>query len=288
MTAHYDPAAQFAIEVTEVEFRRTPAGRTLMARIYQPQGAGPYPALLDLHGGAWNNKDRFANEPMDRALAASGLLVVAIDLTLAGEAPYPASLQDANYGVRWLKANAARWNGDATHTGVLGSSTGGHLAELIGMRPNNALYGAIPLPQAPQVDANVAYIATRSPISDPFARFKQAEKMKREHMIKNSTTFFNPWESIHEANPQEMIERGEKVELPPMLIMQGGLDDNVIPVIQETFSAAYRKAGGHCQYELYEGCSHEWVAEPSEATTRAQNRVKGFIAEQLQAGRKAV
>jgi alpha-beta hydrolase superfamily lysophospholipase len=107
-------------------------------------------------------------------------------------------------------------------------------------------------------------------------------------MIKNSTTFFNPWETIHEANPQAMLERGEKVELPPLLIMQGGLDDNVIPVIQERFSATYRKAGGHCQYELYEGCTHEWVAEPSAATTRAQDMVKGFIAQQLQAGRKAV
>ena len=58
-----------------------------MARIYQPKGPGPFPTVLDLHGGAWNSKDRFAEEPMDRALAASGLLVVAIDLTLAPEAP---------------------------------------------------------------------------------------------------------------------------------------------------------------------------------------------------------
>ena len=74
-----------------------------MARIYQPKGAGPFPTVLDLHGGAWNAKDRRAEEPMDRAIAASGVLVVAIDLTLAPEAPYPACVQDANYGVRWLK-----------------------------------------------------------------------------------------------------------------------------------------------------------------------------------------
>ncbi len=96
----YDPAATFELKVSEVELRRTPGGRMLMARIYQPQGAGPFPTLLDLHGGAWNRKDRFAEEPMDRAVAASGVLVVAIDMTLAPEAPYPASVQDANYGVR--------------------------------------------------------------------------------------------------------------------------------------------------------------------------------------------
>src|SRR6266536_3289949 len=54
----YDPAAKFELKVSEVEFRRTPAGRQLMARIYQPQGAGPFPTLLDLHGGAWRRKDR--------------------------------------------------------------------------------------------------------------------------------------------------------------------------------------------------------------------------------------
>src|SRR5580765_2600689 len=96
-TAPYDPAARFVLTVTEVEYRRTTAGRSLKARIYQPNGRGPFPTVLDLHGGAWNAKDRFAEEPMDRALAASGLLVVAVDLTLAPEAPYPASVQDANY-----------------------------------------------------------------------------------------------------------------------------------------------------------------------------------------------
>src|SRR5687768_7033108 len=81
----YDPQASFDVEVTEVEVRRNRAGRMLMARVYRPKGPGPFPALLDLHGGAWNNKDRKAEEPMDRALAGSGVLVVAIDLTLAPE-----------------------------------------------------------------------------------------------------------------------------------------------------------------------------------------------------------
>src|SRR2546421_8579003 len=113
----YDPSAKFDITVTEVPLRANQAGRMLMARIYQPKGSGPFPTVLDLHGGAWNAKDRHAEEPMDRALAASGLLVVAIDMTLAPEAPYPACVQDANYGVRWLKWKAASWNGDPSKIG---------------------------------------------------------------------------------------------------------------------------------------------------------------------------
>ena len=225
----------------------------LMARIYQPQGAGPFPTLLDLHGGAWNHKDRFAEEPMDRAIAASGVLVVAIDMTLAPEAPYPAWVQDANYGVRWLKSKAASWNGDPSKIGVYGSSSGGHVAELLGMRPRDARYNAIPLPEAPNVDATVAYVATRSPISDPYARFQNAEKKKRDGMIKNNKTFFNPWETIYESNPQQMLERREAVTLVPLLIMQGALDDNVLPAVQEKFAATYKAAGGDVPVDRIRG-----------------------------------
>jgi len=278
MKTAYDPAAQFELKISEVEFRRTPGGRMLMARIYQPQGAGPFPTLLDLHGGAWNNKDRRAEEPMDRAVAASGVLVVAIDMRLAPEAPYPACVQDANYGVRWLKSTAAGWNGDPSKVGVYGSSSGGHVAELLGMRPRDARYNAIPLPTAPNIDATVAYVATRSPISDPYARFQNAESKKRDNMVKNNTTFFKPWETIYEGNPQLILERREPVTLVPLLIMQGALDDNVLPAVQEKFAATYKAAGGDCQLHVFEGSEHEWVAKPGPQTDRAREMVKAFIA----------
>ncbi len=279
--AAYNPAAKFDLTVSEVEFRRNNAGRMLMARVYQPNGPGPFPAVLDLHGGAWNAKDRRAEEPMDRALAESGLLVVAIDLTLAPEAPYPASVQDANYGVRWLKWKAASWNGDASRVGVYGSSSGGHVAELLGMRPRDPRYNAIPLAEAPQVDATVAYIAMRSPISDPYARYLNAEKMKREAMVKNHKTFFQPWDTIHESNPREILERREPAALVPLLVMQGGLDDNMLPSIQEKFVAAYKAAGGSCEYQLFENCEHEWVAKPGPQTDRARYMVKAFVKRNL-------
>jgi acetyl esterase/lipase len=279
--ATYDPNARFEVAVSEVELRRNSAGRMLMARVYQPKGTGPFPTVLDLHGGAWNSKNRFAEEPMDRALAASGLLVVAVDLTLAPEAPYPACVQDANYAVRWLKAKAATWNGDVSKIGVYGSSSGGHVAELLAMRPRDPRYNSIPLDTAPAVDATVAYVATRSPISNTFARYENAERRHRENMIKYNKTFFSPWETIHEANPQEILEREEKVALVPFLIMQGALDDNVLPEAQEKFVASYRAAGGACDYHLFENSVHEWVAQPGPQTDKARETVKAFIARQL-------
>jgi alpha-beta hydrolase superfamily lysophospholipase len=135
------------------------------------------------------------------------------------------------------------------------------------MRPGDARYNASPLPEAPKVDATVAYVAARSPISDPFARFQNAERLKREPMIANHMTFFKPWETIHEGNPQEMLERREKVTLVPMLIMQGALDDNMLPAIQEKFAKTYKAAGGQCDYQLFEGSPHEWVAQPGRRQT---------------------
>jgi acetyl esterase/lipase len=283
----YDPFARYEVVVSETEFRRTAKGRQLMARIYRPQGTGPFPVVLDLHGGAWNAKDRFAEEPMNRSMAASGLLVVAIDLTLAAEAPYPACVQDANYGVRWLKAKAPQWGGDPSTLGVYGSSSGGHVAELLGMRPNDPRYNAIPLPEASHLDASIAYIATRSPISNTFARYENAVEKKRPGMMKNNTNFFSPWESIHEANPQEILERREPVTLLPLLVMQGALDDNVLPAVQEKFVKTYRAAGGFVTYTVFEDSIHEWTPKLTPQTLRAQEMVRAFIARNLAEGRRA-
>jgi acetyl esterase/lipase len=286
---NYNPTARLDITVTEIELRRNSAGRMLVARLYQPAGAGPFPTVLDLHGGAWNNKDRFAEQPMDRSIASSGVLVVAVDLTRAPEAPYPAAVQDANYAVRWLKWKAPTWKGDASKLGVYGSSSGGHVAELLAMRPQDPRYNAIALPQgAPNVDASVAYVATRSPISDTWARYENAEHLKRTDMVKNNATFFKPWDTIHESNPVEILQRHERVTMVPMLVMQGALDDNMLPAAQKKFAEAYKAAGGDIQYELFEGCEHEWVAKEGPQTDRARAMVKAFIARQLKSDNRTL
>src|SRR5437762_9131847 len=107
--------------------------------------------------------------------------------------------------------------------------------------------------------------------------------MKREAMIENNRIYFTPGETIHDANPPEILERHEAATLVPMLIMQGALDDNVLPAVQEKFAATYRAAGGVCELTVFENGEHEWVAKPGPQTTRAQEMVKAFIARQLKA-----
>ncbi len=266
MAVRYNPSDHFEIKAWDVEFRRDPV-RTLMARIYQPLGNGPFPALLDVHGGAWNNWDRMSNKEIDERLAASGILAVAIDLRLAQEAPYPASVADAHYGIRWLKAKAHEWNGNPATGGVLGSSSGGYVVELIAMRPDDPQYNSSPLPEAPGADATLSYVVTRSPVSDPFVRYLHAEKMAREEMIQRTKRYFDPWETITQGNPQKILDRGEAGKLSPLLVLQGGADDNVLPELQQKFVDSYRAAAANATSKSFQAASINGSENPDPRLT---------------------
>src|SRR5678815_1833784 len=157
-------AKQISYDVAEqdVEYQRL-AGKPWLARIYQPQGSGPFPTIVDVHGGAWQNGDRLNNAGVDRALAAKGIVVAAIDFRQPPEAGYPASICDVNLAVRWLKAHAVEFKGTAT-VGAFGNSSGGHQVVLSAMRPRHAAYSSLPLANHPAIDASVAYVVAAWPV----------------------------------------------------------------------------------------------------------------------------
>src|SRR4051794_21622354 len=75
---HYDPTANYAVDVRDLEYRRDGADAWLL-RLYQPRGRGPFPMLVDVHGGVWSGGDRTSSAPRNEALAATGLLIAALD-----------------------------------------------------------------------------------------------------------------------------------------------------------------------------------------------------------------
>src|SRR4030088_528020 len=131
-----------------------------LARLYQPAGTGPFPAVLQVHGGAWNNKDRTDGQNTALDLAAAGIVVLSIDFRNAPEAPYPASLQDINYGIRWLKAHAGEFGSSSGQVGAYGTSSGGHQILLAAIRPEDPRYRALPLAEAPDLDARLAFVVS--------------------------------------------------------------------------------------------------------------------------------
>ena len=279
---NYDPSARYEVSETNVEYRRD-GEESWLATIYRPQGPGPFPALLDVHGGAWSMADRTSNQPMDRALAASGLVVAAIDFRLAPKHPYPASLADINYATRWFKAHAREFGADPRRLGGLGSSSGGHQVMLSAMRPRDPRYAAIPLAEAPDLDASLAHVLACWPIMDPFARYFFAQETGRQELVTRTEGFFLTQEAMREGNPQVILDRGELVELPPVLVLQGTADNNLTVAMSLRFVASYRLADGQAEIEQFPDMPHGFGNQPGPESDRAIEVMKAFVARQLQA-----
>ena len=105
------------------------AAGPLPARIYTPQGQGPFPVVLYFHGGGWVIADRIVYDGGARKLCAeSAAVVVSVDYRRAPEHKFPAAWDDALAAYRWVCANAASIGGDPALIALAGESAGGNLA----------------------------------------------------------------------------------------------------------------------------------------------------------------
>jgi acetyl esterase len=265
-------------------------GKTFQATIYQPEGTGPFPALLDVHGGAWVREDvrRDEHALMDRALAAMGMVVLAVDFRQSRQHHYPDSVTDINFALRWLRANAVTLHASPDIVGAFGSSSGGHLVLLNALRPSDPRFGVLPVAGVSPDRASPDYVIVVYPISDPIDRRAYAEQVGNADPVKATDTYFSPPGSLQEGNPQLVLDRHEWVKLPPVLLLQGSedangavRDKNVSPAIQRRFATSYRAAGGKLQLELLQGAPHNFVNTAGENLDRALGLMKTFIGQQL-------
>ena len=268
---------EFDVEVRDLPYQQLD-GQDWLARVYQPVGDGPFPMIVDVHGGAWNNGDRTNNVGMDQALAEHGVVVAALDFRQPPQAGYPASIQDVNLGVRWLKAHAAEFHG-AQNVGALGNSSGGHQVVLNGLRPRDPRYSALPLPGHPELDSSLAYVIAAWPVIDPLYRFRFAEKGGREQLVAAHLAYWGSAEAMAEGSPQTIAEEDEQIDFPPILMMLKANDTNHPVEMQEAFIAAYRARGGPIESETYDGLPERRMAPSPDQpeTIRALNRMLDFI-----------
>lgn len=278
----YDPSASYDVQVEDVEYRRA-GDEVWLARLYRPQGAGPFPALLDVHGGAWNTGTRLNDAKINQALASSGIVVAAIDFRAPPKDPYPASVADVNYGTRWLKAHARDFDADPDTVGALGVSSGGHVVMLSGMRPHDPRYAALPLVEAPDVDATLAYVIICWGVLDPYGRYLMAQERGNADLVANHDRYFLTVDAMREGNPLLILERGEPVMLPPALLIQGTADTGVPKGMIERFAELYRAAGGNAELELVPDMPHGLAGWPEPEVARMVQRMKTFIASRLSA-----
>lgn len=276
-----DLAQKYEVIAEDLEYGKI-GDTLLLARLYRPHGMTGFPSIVEVHGGAWTGNDRLANAAIDQVIAAAGTAVLALDFRLAPASPYPASVADINLGIRWLKANIAKFGGDPSRIGGLGTSSGGHQLWLNVLRPHDPRYTAIKLASAENVDASLGFVVVCWPISDPVARYRMARETGNERLVKNHDAFFLTEAAMAEANPQTIVENGEVRNLPPALVIQGTADANVTPDMADRFVAAYTKAGGKITLRKFEGQPHTFIPQnpTSAASVEALGLITDFIREQ--------
>ena len=266
------PAAEAEVEDVSVKKDVTYANpqvdgipQKLKVDIYMPKGdADKYPGLVYIHGGAWMEGGR--SSCPGKALAKGGYVVACIDYRVVGmegscspDAIFPAAVQDVKSAVRWLRQNARTYKVDADNIGLIGDSSGGHLAVLAGVSKGAKLFantqnsGESDIVQAivdwyGPVDVNEMEIAfTEDACKVEYSELADAYRDNSNFEI---TYAWSRWlggpldnktvqERARKASPLSYLDGGD----PPVLIIHGA-DDPLVPTEQHKILAEALKAKG--------------------------------------------
>jgi acetyl esterase len=267
-------SAQITSE-TDVTFRTHEHGE-LLATLYRPAGAA-IAAVAEVHGGAWTSGSRAMNVAIARHLSANGIAVLSLDFRMPPDAMYPVTVTDVAAGVRWLKAHAADVGTVPGRVGLLGTSSGGHLALLAALRPNDERYAGKPGPGEPDLAVDFAVLGW--PVSDPLARYRTMVERGNANLMKAHRAFWPGEPEMTDGSPFDIVSRGDAQQLPSLLILQGTNDDNLTPDMQQRFAEAYRAKGGRVELAIFEGQPHGFIArDPASAASQdALVRITSFI-----------
>jgi acetyl esterase/lipase len=205
-----------------------PLQRALMFDIYQPSSAPPvgdrYPAILAIHGGGWRSYDKGGVfVPHHSYLANQGYVVFDMQYRFSSEAKWPAQLQDVQCALRWIRRHADQYAVDVERVGILGRSAGGHMGLLAAYLGNES---RIPSTCEDDQDASVQAIAALYPPTD--LRLWQSLPGGALYELIGGQTNDSP-KAYAEASPVEYV----RDNLPPTLLLQGGMDELVTPAHTE-------------------------------------------------------
>jgi acetyl esterase/lipase len=237
-----------------------------------PEGGGPFPVVVFLHGGGWRVGTRHLvgadPTPFER-VARAGIAVASADYRLTGEATWPAQLHDAKAAVRWVRARAAELDVDPDRIAAWGESAGGHLAELLGLTGDDAALegdlgltgpssavGAVVAWYAP---SDIGAVATDSG-ADP------GNPGTREALLLGAAPPTVP-ELAAQASPITYVTPSA----PPFLLLHGAADGFIPCVQSERLYGALLEAGVEVELDVYEDADHLWRGTP-EVAQRALER----------------
>lgn len=251
--------------------------------LYVPAGTGPFPLIINIHGGGFMMGDK-GNPDMADAFLAAGYAVASINYRLSGEAKAPAQIQDAKAAVRWLRANAAKYKLDPQRFASFGASAGGNLAALLGTSCGAAAIEGPELGNADQSSCVQAVVDWFGPTDflQMDAQFA-GTACPVDHNAANSpesTLIGAPIQTRPEAsrvmNPIAYVS----AMAPPFLIQHGTADCNVPPQQGKLLADALTPLIGadKVTYTLIQGAGHG--GSPFSAADN-QKLVMDFLAKAL-------
>lgn len=235
----------------------TADGKRLLLDLYLPEGAGPHPVIVWVHGGGWLAGNKNGGPAVRQA--TRGYAVASINYRLSFEAKFPAQIEDCKAAVRWLRANAARYNLNPDRIGAWGSSAGGHLVALLGTTAGVAdLEGAGGnSEQSSRVQAVVDWFG-------PTDLLKMSEQTPDFCVPLDHDSPLSPESQLIGCAIQTCKERTDRAnpmryvtdDDPPFLIMHGTADCLVPPPQSQSLHDALRAAGLPSTLVYLEGAGH--------------------------------
>ncbi len=255
----------------------------LLLRIYRRADLQlPLPPIISVHGGAWNHFDRTAGALYQRALASSGYLVIAVDFRQGPQYQHPLASADVVAAVRWLRLNAGRIGADVSRIGMLGSSSGGHLAMFAGVLPDATFHRGTPIvvdgvaALHDDVEARVDYLIALWPVSDPYYRYRYAIRAGIERLSQAHEHFYLDEAAMRSASVPRVVQAGEAQHLPPLLVVMPGEDGNVPMDMTFDLLKAWQVRGGYLEYAHFPGEPHGFGYRASAATEAMVALIESF------------
>lgn len=201
---------------TDIEYGAA-GGESLKLDASIPDGPGPFPAVILVHGGGWTAGDKSGGPqkgymaPMHGPLEKAGYAWFSINYRLAPKHPYPACVEDVETAIRWVKAHAAEYRIDPARIALAGESAGGHLVALVATRMT--------------AETRLAAIVDFYGRHDMVGMTKLGDKLPGNmSRLFGAEVLDAPTEArLREASPLDHVKPG----LPPFLLVHGDKDASV-------------------------------------------------------------
>ncbi len=234
-------------EILGIEYG-TGGERKLQLDLYLPkERTEATPAIIFIHGGAWKSGKRGDMKFYCAKFAEEGYVTATVSYRLVDEAPFPAAVHDVKCGVRWLRANAAKYQIDADRIAVSGNSAGGHLSMMIGYSDDSSLEGK---GGNSSVSSRVCAIVNFYGPTDLTTEYAREQSLVRNFL--GGKTYDQAADTYRLASPLSHLTKDD----PPTLIFQGTID-SLVPVVQADMLAdKLKELGIDYVYERYDGWPH--------------------------------